>query len=115
MKRKAIQIFSILGLVAMSCQNNAATEATVVEASFNVQGNCNMCKSTIEGAVNTCDGVDMAEWNKDTKQMMVKYDSSVISLDEIDQRIANSGYATDHHEANMEAYEKLPKCCHYKD
>ncbi|MDX1444999.1 heavy-metal-associated domain-containing protein [Lishizhenia sp.] len=110
--KKAIQVLGVVSLVLMSCQNTKTAE---VEANFNVQGNCNMCKSTIEGSVNKVEGVSFAEWNKDTKQMMVKYDSTQVSLDEINQCIANSGYATENHEANMEAYQKLPKCCHYKD
>ena len=63
--------------------------------SFKVSGNCGMCKRTIESSMRNADGVKKAEWNADSKIMVVVYDPSHISLDSIKKKIASVGYDTD--------------------
>ena len=38
---------------------------------FKVWGNCGMCKKTIEKSLKV-KGISSAEWNKDTKMIMIK-------------------------------------------
>jgi copper chaperone CopZ len=83
------------------------------ETSFGVKGNCGMCKKTIETAAKSLDGVIKADWDKQTKQVSLVYDSQIIDLMSIHQAIANSGYGTELVENNIDSYENLPLCCKY--
>ena len=83
------------------------------ETSFGVKGNCGMCKETIESAANSLNGVITADWNKETKQLSLVYDSQIIDLLSVHQAIANSGYGTELVDYDMDKYENLPLCCKY--
>ena len=83
------------------------------ETSFGVKGNCGMCKETIESAANSLDGVITADWNKETKQLSLVYDSQTIDLLSVHEAIANSGYGTELVGYDMDKYENLPLCCKY--
>ena len=65
-------------LTVVSCMNNKQPEVKVIEVpatktaeiiksdvSFGVRGNCGMCKSTIESATMSIEGVDTATWSTD--------------------------------------------------
>lgn len=81
--------------------------------SFKVSGNCGMCKANIEGSLKVT-GVEAALWNPDTKNLQVKYDPAVISLDQIHHLVAAAGYDTDTEKADAKAYDNLEKCCQYR-
>lgn len=83
------------------------------ETSFGVKGNCKMCKSTIETAALSLEGVLKADWDVKTKQVSLVYDTQMVDLTSIHQAISNSGYGTDLNELNKEAYDNLPLCCQY--
>ena len=83
------------------------------ETSFGVKGNCKMCKSTIETAALSLDGVLKADWDVKTKQVSLVYDAQMVDLTSIHQAISNSGYGTDLNELNKESYDNLPLCCQY--
>jgi hypothetical protein len=87
---------------------------TIVKTQFKVFGNCTECKERIEQA---CDvkGIQVANWNIDTKQMLVKFDSDKISLDSIHALIAAVGHDTDKKKAPDSVYVQLPDCCLYRD
>jgi len=80
---------------------------------FKVWGNCDMCKARIEKAAKI-DGVSKAEWNKDTKILTFSYNPSVISIDNIQKRIAAVGHDTEKYKADIKAYNSLPGCCKYE-
>ncbi|MBA2613936.1 MAG: heavy-metal-associated domain-containing protein [Bacteroidetes bacterium] len=80
---------------------------------FKVWGNCGMCEETIEGSLKV-DGISDAEWDKDTKLMKVSFDSTKISLDQIQKKIADVGYDNDKYKADDSAYNKLHECCQYE-
>jgi len=88
-------------------------EANIEHAMFKVSGNCEMCKSTIEKAVGTLDGINVANWNVDTKQMHVSFNKDKVSLDKIHRTIAAAGYDTEKVKGDDNAYSKLPECCQY--
>jgi mercuric ion binding protein len=79
---------------------------------FKVWGNCGMCKKTIEKAAKS-DGVEKAEWNRETKVFTLVYNPAVISNEKIQKAIAAAGYDTEKFTGDNKAYEKLPGCCHY--
>ncbi len=79
-----------------------------------VNGVCHMCKHTIEQAA-FIEGVSKAEWNVETKELVLRYDLAKVNLDQINLAINKSGYDTEFTAAKEEDYQKLNKCCHYRD
>ena len=107
---KTTVLFSAMILCFIFLQNtNAQTNAT-----FKVYGNCDMCKTRIEKAVNKQDGVKSVDWNKDTKMLTVSYDSSMISIETIHQKIAAVGHDTEKVRAEDKKYNNLHECCKYE-
>lgn len=102
-----IVFISIVGLTA--CKTASSSEKT---ATFKVWGNCEKCKKNIEGAC-TIDGIKEKDWNVDSKLMTVKFDTTKVSLDKIEQLIANVGYDNDAYFGDDYAYAKLESCCQY--
>lgn len=88
-------------------------QSTTKTDTIKVYGNCDMCKATIEGSLKKKDGVISKNWNKDTKMLVVKYDSSKINIKQIAKKIADVGYDNQYATAPDAAYEKLHTCCHY--
>jgi outer membrane receptor for ferrienterochelin and colicins len=78
-----------------------------------VYGNCDQCKQRIEAAVKGR-GVASADWNIDSKLLTLVYSPSTVSLDKIEQRIANAGHDTQHKKAKDMVYNSLPSCCLYR-
>lgn len=107
--KKSILIAASCMWVMSSCQNGTLNKTSEIK----VWGNCNMCKKTIETAVNV-DGVLEADWNKDTKMMSIGYDSTLINLERIEQLISKSGYDTEMFQAEEDAYNGLHECCKYE-
>jgi len=102
-------VIIILCLNSIICQEN-----NFIKNSFKVSGNCEMCKSKIEKAANSIEGVKYAKWNMVTQKMTVKYitDKTTVSL--IQESIANVGYDTGTYKAKDETYNNLHHCCKYK-
>ena len=97
----------------MGKQPEQQMDANMVNATFKVSGNCELCKTTIEKAANGLDGVNAADWNIETKQMHISFNKDKTSLDKIHKAIAAAGYDTDKEQASEEAYKNLPTCCQY--
>lgn len=82
-------------------------------ASFTVYGVCGMCETRIEKAINELEGVLWADWEQETMELTVKFDSGVVSLNQIKKKAANVGHDSDDVRATEEAYENLHPCCKY--
>ena len=110
---KNLMIIVVFALVQMAgiAQSDSAVKSETVE--FKVFGNCGMCKSRIEKALNV-DGVESAKWDKDTKIAVVVYDSEKISEDKLHQLVAEVGHDTEKVTAKDETYSKLHGCCKYE-
>ncbi|NGM64740.1 TonB-dependent receptor domain-containing protein [Sphingobacterium sp. SGR-19] len=80
---------------------------------FEVAGNCAMCKQRIEKAAKI-DGVSQATWNAQDGMATVAFNSNVTSSKNIKQSIADAGHDTDEARAKQEVYEKLHQCCLYE-
>lgn len=108
----------LLAFNPVSAQSNAKAQTEVAQATesttFKVSGNCGMCKSRIEKAVGTLEGVQSANWEVKTKEMTVKYDASKVKEAEIHEKIAGVGHDTEKVKASDEVYRKLPGCCRYE-
>lgn len=102
----AIAVF--LSVVACIAQTkNTKTE------SVKIYGNCEMCKNAIEKA-----GYSKKEatvnWDKNTKEATISYDSLKTSKKEILKRIALAGYDSDSFLAPDDTYSTLASCCQYE-
>ena len=123
MKNIILSFIFLMAISFTSCSNKSknqtstlseiSKEITPKEISFGVRGNCGMCKSTIEKAANSLDGVTSATWNIDQKTIVVSYDSVNMNELSIHKAIAESGYDTEKVLGNLEAYNDLPGCCQY--
>lgn len=80
---------------------------------FKVSGNCGMCEKRVEKAALSVAGVTKADWNKDTKEMTITFDTTKTSLDKVQATIAKVGHDTPIHKADTKTYEGLPNCCKY--
>ncbi len=100
-------------LLSFHITNCKAQQSPVKKATFKVYGNCEMCQSTIEGALKKKDGVVSKSWDTETKMLTVSYDTTKITITAIKQKIADVGYDTDEIRAKTETYNKLHKCCQY--
>lgn len=87
--------------------------ANLEHVMFKVYGNCGMCKSRIEKAAKSVEGVTTADWNKETKMIEVSFDSSKTAIDKVHKAIAKVGHDTELYKAKDEIYNALPACCLY--
>jgi len=81
---------------------------------FKVNGVCDMCKHRIENAVKKLPGIWSADWDVDSKTLMVKYNRSKINPNKIQQQIADAGHDTEKFKTADNVYAELPDCCHYQ-
>jgi copper chaperone CopZ len=102
-----IIIFSLL------CSMNMMAQTTIVTSTVSVKGNCGECKERIENAADI-KGVKTSSWSEKSKVMTITFDSKKVSLEQIEQAIANTGHEVDKMTANDKAYNALPSCCQYK-
>lgn len=125
MKKAILRVSVIATIIFTSCKNEAkkdneymvqteeVKELATANVSFGVRGNCTMCKSTIEKAVNGVDGVALAVWDVEAKKIEVSFNDSKTDEIAIHKAIAESGYDTEKVSANVDAYNNLPSCCQY--
>ena len=106
--------FVIFCFVAFSFFSFAQEKSTKSDkASFEVLGNCGMCKDRIEKAAISVKGVKYASWDIQSGQLQLIYNGLKTNVDSIEKQIAASGHDTDHHKAVVEIYDQLPACCQY--
>jgi copper chaperone CopZ len=124
MKKVILSVVAIAALGLTSCKNETkkveettttevSKEIAMTDLSFGVRGNCGMCKSTIEKAANSVEGVASANWDVDKKKIDVSFDDTKTEAMSIHKAIAASGYDTEKVAGSKEAYKDLPGCCQY--
>lgn len=106
------KMLSLLALVFIAM--NTLTAQTEKKETFEVAGNCGMCKTRIEKAAKTVDGVLSADWDKESKMIDVKLTSEKVEIHRVHMAIAKAGHDTKMHKASDEVYDKLPGCCKYE-
>jgi mercuric ion binding protein len=110
-KMRTVLVTIFTSIVAIACSSVSSKNQKM--ANFKVYGNCGMCKKTIEKALKI-DAISKIDWDKNTKMMEVKFDSTLISENEIKRRIAGVGYDTEEERATEDVYNSLHECCQYK-
>ena len=103
-----------LTLLSMPIFAQDAKNEKYTTSEFKVHGACEMCKDRIEGAVKS-KGVRLGTWNVETKLFTLQYDSSIISLLKIQNKILAVGHDVENKKAKDKVYANLPDCCHYRE
>lgn len=108
---KNIQKFLIALIAFVSLQTLSAQEATSKSTTVKINGNCGMCKKTIEKAANQNTAV--LDWNSDSKTATLTYNPNKTNVNEVLKRVAAAGYDNEKFRADDAVYEKLHGCCQY--
>ncbi len=106
-------LFSLATFIFIFQSSIFAQGAKQETATFQVSGNCGMCKQRIENAARL-KGVINANWNVETEQITVQYNPQKVSIDAVQQNIAKVGHDTEKYKADEKAYKNLHGCCKYK-
>lgn len=100
--------------IAFSLLSSFAFAGNTTKATIKALGNCGMCQKRIEKALKIKE-VSSASWDKKSKMLTVRYDSTAITFDSLQQRVAAAGHDTQKFKAPDEVYENLPGCCLYRE
>ena len=98
-----------------SSKENEPVDETAVEGEYveiqlpTIQ--CNMCKETIEKAVNKVDGISDINVVVDDKIAKVKFSESMTNLGKIEDIITAAGYQANDKPEDKDAYNSLSGCC----
>lgn len=113
--KKYLFIIALLfaGFNMASAQTTKKAKPVVTKTeTFEVNGNCGMCRNTIQKAAKKA-GAQTAEWNMETHKLKVKYNPAKTDLAAIQKKIAEAGYDNVGATATDESYEQLHSCCKY--
>ncbi len=108
---KSIKLI-LMAAAVFSFQHIQAQTNYTANKTVKVNGNCGMCKTTIEKAGNVA-GESTVVWDKKTKTATLNFDDTKTSEAAILKRIALAGYDNEQFLAPAAVYDKLPGCCHY--
>lgn len=90
---------------------NAQNKNNVTET-VKINGNCSMCKKTIETAAAKNETAKV-NWNPESKTATVNYNSEKTNLLQILKSVAEAGYDNEKFSAPDNVYEQLHGCCQY--
>lgn len=102
---------SIISIILSTATISAQVKNTKTET-FHINGNCEMCKATIEKAGNK-KKESQVSWDASTQSARISYDAEKTSADAILKRIALAGYDNEKYLAPDNTYAKLHSCCQY--
>ena len=112
-----LAIFMALGLsLNTAVANDNMTTFSPAEKkveTVKVYGACGMCKTRIEKAAKSQDGVSKAKWNQKKKELTVTYDPDVTTLEDVEKKVAGVGHDTENVRAEDKVYNNLHGCCKY--
>lgn len=109
MKTKVLTILMLIGLSSFTL-----LAGPVKKEKFKVAGNCGMCEARIEKAAKSVNGVTAADWDKETKMLVVSFDAAEVNIKKVHEAIAGVGHDTELVRADDETYAGLPACCKYE-
>lgn len=108
--KKLILIFIVVLPLAVISQEKVNKNNKV---SFEVSGNCEMCKIRIEKAAFSVKGVKMAIWDIPSNIISVIHNPNKVSVESLQKAIAAFGHDTPFAKADDGVYAELPMCCQY--
>ncbi len=96
-------------------QKTEVTEdSEVIEENIFVAGNCGMCEARIVKSAMGTEGVLSAEWDKETQNLKISFDSAQTDVSTISENIALVGHDTQLTKSDSTVYGALPGCCQYE-
>ena len=95
-----------LSVISQNSANNLKIDEIIIPTA-----QCNMCVANIENTLNGVDGILKYKVELETEQVKIKYNSDIISLQDIEQLISKAGYQANDIPASIDAYNKLALCC----
>ena len=110
MMKKLILVLMLALPMGVMAQEKQKKNAKI---SFEVNGNCEMCKKRIEKAAFSVKGVKMATWDIPSNIISVLHDPNKASAETLQKAIANAGHYTPMAKAPDAVYDNLPMCCLY--
>jgi len=93
--------------------SNVDKDKKLTQKEIPVAGKCGMCEARILKAAKSTLGVASAEWNVDSKILVVNYDPMATTLAKVEKQIAAAGHDTKNVQATDAKYTDLPACCKY--
>ena len=114
MKFHTYILFLCLTLLSTTLFAQDAKNENFTSTVFKVFGACEECKDRIELAIKGR-GVRLGIWNVETKMLILEYDSTVISLEKIQNKILSVGHDLETKKANDKVYNSLDACCRYRE
>jgi periplasmic mercuric ion binding protein len=99
MKAKLLALFSVLFLLI----SVPASAQRMTEQTIKTSAECEFCKTSIEKLLGDMKGIKRATVNIATKELVVKYNTKKITIDEIRIALSNAGYDADDVKANNKA------------
>ena len=114
MKFNTYILFLCLTLLSTTLFAQDAKNEKFTTTVFKVFGACEECKDRIELAIKGR-GVRLGIWNVETKMLILEYDSTVISLGKIQNKILSVGHDLETKKANDKVYNSLDACCRYRE
>jgi copper chaperone CopZ len=81
------------------------------KATIKTSTQCEMCQETLEASIGKMAGVNKVMVTIESKELTVKFDNSIVTLEEIKTEVTNTGYWADEMMPNKDAYAALPSCC----
>lgn len=93
---------------------HGTAQKKIVTDTLSVTGVCQMCQQRIQNAA-LVKGVKLAEWNKNTQELVVMYKTKKTDLNAIATAVANAGHDNSKKKAPQKAYDELPDCCAYRN
>ena len=109
MRTKTMSLLAMLLFVGMT----SLFAQEVKTDKIKVNGSCGMCKTRIEKAAASVDGVSKSEWSEATKMLAVSYDPAKTDVKKVSTAVAKAGYDTEAVKAEEKDYKALPGCCQY--
>jgi copper chaperone CopZ len=110
--KNILAIFGLLFVFSFLASSHlTAAENNTVEVKIKTSAVCESCKARIEKVVNKMEGVVNSDLNLEDKVLTVNYDKTKINVDEIRNKIRDTGYNADEVKKDERAYKKLPGCC----
>lgn len=106
---KIIQILFIAILSAFAV--NHAQAQTKETTTVTINGNCGMCKKTIETAANQ--NTAKLNWDSATQKATLTYNPRKTNVNEVLKRVADAGYDNEKFKATDAVYNNLHGCCQY--
>lgn len=80
-----------------------------------VEGICGMCEDRIEEACNLSKGVKISDWDKDSKMLVVTYNTKKTDLNEIAGELNKVGHDNEISKSTDKQYGKIHQCCRYRE